>query len=151
MRDHDHHTTRTLLAATLLLSLAIIGFVQFAEHVQYYEPCELCLRERLPWYLIIGLSLIGLVFPSRWVLDRHRRRLPGQRRAGLASFRGRAALVAGSGRMHQRVVGREERSTSLRAMMHAGRRRCSATQIAWKLFGLSMAAYNFLLSLASSG
>src|ERR1700710_1835586 len=61
-------TPRTLLAATLLLSLAVIGFVQFAEHVQYYEPCELCLRERLPWYLIIGLSAIGLAFPSRWLL-----------------------------------------------------------------------------------
>ena len=61
-------TTRSLIAATLLMSLAVIGFVQFAEHVQYYEPCELCLRERLPWYLLIGLGLIGLAFPSRWML-----------------------------------------------------------------------------------
>src|ERR1700721_1539309 len=61
-------TTRTVAAAMLLLALAVIGFVQFAEHVQFYEPCELCLRERLPWYLLIGLGLIGLVFQSRWIL-----------------------------------------------------------------------------------
>jgi len=140
-------TTRTLLTVTLLLSLAVIGFVQFAEHVQYYEPCELCLRERLPWYLIIGLSVIGLAFPSRWVL----------------ALIGILLLVsAGLGLHHSGVEqhwwpGPSECTSGssgaksveeLRAMMlRAKAVQCDA--IAWSLFGLSMATYNFLLSLVA--
>ena len=140
-------TLRTLFAATLVLSLATIGFVQFAEHVQFYEPCELCLRERLPWYFMIGLSLIGLVFPSRWIL-------------GLI---GVAFLVsAGLGLHHAGVEqhwwpgpaectgGSSGAKTvdDLRAMM-LREKVVQCDQIAWKLFGLSMAAYNFLVSLVA--
>jgi len=140
-------TLRTLFAATLILSLAIIGYVQIAEHVQYYEPCELCLRERLPWYLMIGLGLIGLVFPSRWIL-------------GLIGI---ALLVsAGLGLHHAGVEqhwwpgpaectgGASGAKTveDLRAMM-LREKVVQCDQIAWTLFGLSMAAYNFLVSLVA--
>ena len=141
-------TTRTLLTVTLLVSLAVIGFVQFAEHVQYYEPCELCLRERLPWYLIIGLSAIGLAFPSRWLLIL----------IGVAFM-----VSAGLGLHHSGVEqhwwpgpsactsGSSGASSidELRAMMQRAKVvQCDA--IAWTLFGLSMATYNCLLSLAAA-
>ncbi|MDB5396268.1 MAG: hypothetical protein JWM91_3774, partial [Rhodospirillales bacterium] len=31
---------RTLIAATLLLSLAVICFVLLSQYVQFYQPCE---------------------------------------------------------------------------------------------------------------
>ena len=138
---------RTLTAAALLLSLAVIGFVLFSQYVQYYEPCELCLRERLPWYLIIVLALGGLAFPSRWILI----------------VIGIALLVsAGLGLHHSGVeqhwwpgpaecTGGSTGASSideLRTMMKREKVvQCDA--VAWTLFGISMATYNFLLSLAA--
>ena len=138
-------TTRTLLAATLLLSLAVIGFVQFAEHVQYYEPCELCLRERLPWYLIIGLSVIGLAFPSRWVLIPIGILLLVSAGLGLHHSGVEQHWWPGPGECTSGSSGANS-IDELRAMMHRAKAvQCDA--IAWSVFGLSMATYNFLLSL----
>jgi disulfide bond formation protein DsbB len=138
-------TPRTLLAATLVLSLTVIGFVQFAEHVQYYEPCELCLRERLPWYLIIGLSAIGLAFPSRRLLIL----------IGVVFMVGAGLGLHHSGVEQHWWPGPSECTSGssgansideLRAMMHRAKAvQCDA--IAWTLFGISMATYNFVLSL----
>ncbi|MDB5394511.1 MAG: dsbB, partial [Rhodospirillales bacterium] len=138
---------RTLIAATLLLSLAVICFVLLSQYVQFYQPCELCVRERLPWYLIIVLGLIGLAFPSRWILVA----------IGVALL-----VSAGLGLHHSGVeqrwwpgpaecTGGSSGANSideLRAVMHREKVvQCDA--IAWTLFGISMATYNFLISLAA--
>jgi disulfide bond formation protein DsbB len=135
-------------AAFLPLSLAVIGFVLFSQYVQGYQPCELCLRERWPWYIIVGLSAVGLAYPSRWIV--------------LAI--GVALLVGAGFGLHH--VGVEQRwwpgpdacaSTAqgaktveqLRAMLLAEPVvRCD--EITWTFIGLSMTSYNFLLSLVSS-
>jgi len=138
---------RTAIAAALALSLAVIGYVLFSQYVQGYQPCELCLRERLPWYVAIGLGVIGIAAPSRWIL-------------GLIAL---AWLVsAGLGLHHVGVeqhwwqgptacTGGASGANSveeLRAMMHAQQFvQCDA--ITWRVFGLSMATYNLLLSLAA--
>ena len=140
-------TIRALTAAALLLSLAVIGFVLFSQYVQYYEPCELCLRERLPWYLIIALALVGLAFPSRRILIA----------IGLLML-----ISAGLGLHHSGVeqhwwAGPTECTSGssgattideLRAMMLRAKV-VQCDQIAWTLFGISMATYNFLVSLAA--
>ena len=140
-------TPRMAIAAALALSLAVIGFVLFSQYVQHYEPCELCLRERLPWYAAIGVGLIGLVWPSRWIL---------------LVFAALFLVSAGLGGHHAGVEqhwwpgpsactgGASGANTieELRAMMHAQQFvQCDA--IAWTLFGVSMATYNFILSLAA--
>ncbi len=141
-----HFTNRTLAALALALSLAIIGFVLFSQYGQGYEPCELCLRERLPWYAIIGLGLIGVVFPSRWIvaligllllvsagLGGHHSGVEQHWWAGPTACTGGGTSGANS-------------VDELRAMMmHQKVVQCDA--IAWKFMGLSMASYNFLVSL----
>ena len=139
-------TPRTLAALALALSLAIIGFVLFGQYGQGYEPCELCLRERLPWYAIIGLGLIGIVFPSRWIVG-----LIGLLLLVSAGLGGHHSGVeqhwwpgptacTGSGTSGATSV------EQLRAMMmHQKVVQCDA--IAWTFLGLSMATYNFLVSL----
>jgi len=138
-------TLRTPFQATLLVSIAIIGFVLFAEHVQHYAPCELCLRERLPWYFIIGLSLIGLVFPSRWLLVVIGLALLvsaglGLHHAGVEQHWWPGPAECTSGSSGAKTI--EE----LRAML-LKEKVVQCDEIAWKLFGLSMAAYNGLVSL----
>jgi disulfide bond formation protein DsbB len=140
-------TPRIAIAAALILALAVIGFVLFSQYVQDYRPCELCLRERLPWYGIIGLGAIGLIWPRAWIVS-----LIGtvfMISAGLAGHHagveqgwwpGPTACTGG--------LSGAKTIDQLRAMMHEAQMvRCD--EISWKLFGLSMATYNFLVSLAA--
>src|ERR1700761_557341 len=131
--------------ATLLVSIAIIGFVLFAQYVQHYAPCELCLRERLPWYALIGLSLIGLVFPSRWLLVLIGVLLLigaglGLHHAGVEQHWWPGPAECTSGSSGAKTI--EE----LKAMLMK-ERVVQCDEIAWKFLGLSMAAYNGLVSL----
>lgn len=139
---------RIPFAVLTLLALAVIGYVQFAEHVQYYEPCELCLRERLPWYLAIALGLAGLAFPSRWLLILLGLTLLisaglGLHHAGVEQHWWPGPTACTGGAKHATTV-EELRAQMLRQKVV----QCDA--IAWTLFGISMAAYNFLLSLAAA-
>jgi disulfide bond formation protein DsbB len=140
-------TLRNPFQAILLLSIAIIGFVLFAEHVQHYAPCELCMRERLPWYFLIGLSLIGLVFPSRWLLVLMGVVLLvsaglGLHHAGVEQhwWPGPAECTSGSSGANT--------IDELKAML-LKEKTVQCDEIAWKFLGLSMAAYNALVSLVA--
>ena len=141
-------TTRTLAVAALALSLAVIGFVLFAEHVQGYPPCELCLRERLPWYAAIAVAVFGIVYPSRWFIG-----------AIVLLLLASAALGAHHSGVEQHwwpgptaCTGGATGANSideLRAMMHQQRIvQCDA--IAWTFIGLSMATWNFVVSLVAA-
>ena len=56
-----------LLAGVLclggVLALAVVWVV---EHELGIMPCELCLWERWPWRVLIGLGLLGLLSPWQW-------------------------------------------------------------------------------------
>jgi disulfide bond formation protein DsbB len=138
-------TLRTPFQATLLISIAIIGFVLFAQYVQHYAPCELCLRERWPWYFLIGLSLIGLVFPSRWILVLIGVVLLvgaglGLHHAGVEQHWWQGPAECTSGSSGAKTV------AQLKAMLMQ-EKVVQCDEIAWKFLGLSMAAYNGLVSL----
>ena len=138
---------RIPIALLLALGLAVVGEVLFAQYVQHYEPCELCLRERLPWYALLGLAAVGLARPSWTVL------LPlafvlfvsagfGAHHAGVEFgwWPGPEACTGTSGadtveELRQRML--QEQPV-----------RCD--QPSWTFLGISMAAYNFLVSLAAA-
>jgi len=139
--------SRPLIAAYLMLAVAVIGFVLFSQYGQGYKPCELCLRERWPWYIATILGVIGLFAPSRGVLAATGLVLLVSAGLGLHHvgveqrwWAGPAACTGGSS--GARTV------DELRAMMHAAQL-VSCDEISWTLFGISMATYNFLLSLAA--
>jgi disulfide bond formation protein DsbB len=136
---------RTQFQATLIAGVAIIGYVLFAQYVQHYAPCELCLRERLPWYVLIGLSLIGLVFPSRWILVLIGLTLLvsaglGLHHAGVEQHWWPGPAECTSGSSGAKTI--EE----LKAMLMK-EKVVQCDEIAWKFLGLSMAAWNGLVSL----
>ena len=139
-------TPRSLAALALVLSLAIVGFVLFSQYGQGYEPCELCLRERLPWYAVIAVALIGTIFPSRWfvlliaVLLLVSAGLGGHHSGVEQHWWPGPTACTGSGTSGASSV------DELRAMMmHQKVVQCDA--ISWTFLGLSMATYNFLVSL----
>ena len=146
------YTRRTMTSSlrirfSVLLGIAIlvVGYVQFAQHVQGYEPCELCLRERLPWYAIIAVAAGGVWRPWRPLLFAVALSLLVS--AGLALhhvgveqkwWRGPEACTADF---------KPQTIEELRAMLKASPvTRCD--EIVWRFLGLSMTSWNFLLSIA---
>ena len=140
-------TPRNAVAALFSLALAVIAFVLFSQYVQGYLPCELCLRERLPWYAAIAVGAVGLVRPSSWIV----------------ALLGILFLIgAGLGLHH---VGVEQRwwlgpaactsSFDANSIEELRKKLQSAPVvqcdvISWTLFGLSMTTYNFLVSSAAA-
>ncbi len=140
--------------ALLVLGLAAATIAgAFAFQAAGYAPCELCLKERLPYYLAIALA--GITAAAAW---------SGSRPATVACF---AALVpvclfsAGFGAYHSGVewgfwpgptdcTGSLSRATTnadflaqLRAIKVV---RCDAVAI--RILGLSLAGWNVAVSLA---
>lgn len=133
------------IVAALLLAAA------FGFQMAGYPPCELCWWQRYPYMAVMGLALLatGLkALPRKLVL------------VGLAALFLTDAGIAG---FHFGVEQRwweglatcsgyvnitDNINDALDAIMEAPVIRCD--EIAWSLFGLSMAGYNFLIALGMS-
>lgn len=141
----------------VLLALASAGVLAAALFFQFvlgYQPCILCLWQRVPYGAVLTFSVATLLF----------RRWPGLGDALLVASG--FALLAGAG-IAAYHVGVEQHwwaGTSacgatgnapmtleaLRAqVMAAPVVRCD--EVAWSLFGISMAGYNVVISLALAG
>jgi disulfide bond formation protein DsbB len=82
-----HQPFTQILALVFILGMAAIILSALGlEHLGGYVPCELCLKERLPYYTGIPLALVAVVLPAL--------RLPGaQLLFGLAAV----AMLVGTG------------------------------------------------------
>lgn len=52
---------RNIMLVCLILSATAIGVAQYFEHVLNYQPCALCYEERIPYYVLIFVSILALV------------------------------------------------------------------------------------------
>lgn len=130
------------------LPLVLIACVYVAQFGFGLSPCEMCWWQRYGHFAAIGLALAG------WTM----RKSPAG--TGLIALAGLAIGVsAGIGLLHAGVEyhwwqGPTACSTTklggdaLAAIMDAPLVRCDTA--AWTLFGVSLAGYNFLVSLAGS-
>jgi disulfide bond formation protein DsbB len=144
-----HQTAFVILAAAVA---TIAGALVF-EHVFGLLPCKLCLVQRNPYYLAIPLALVAAVAPVRWA------------RIGLMLLALVFLASAGLGIYHSGVewgffagpsdCGGTPAPTAgsmgdflkqLETM-----RIVSCTEAAWRFFGLSLAGWNVLISLALVG
>lgn len=135
----------------LMVAVATLSSVYSAQYMGGLRPCVLCLYERIPWFAVAGLMLVGILMPAA---DRRWRIL--LLLTGLAMLAG--TVLAG---YH---VGVEQK-------WWAGPGACSAPEqtplnldelkelllpttekpprcdeIPWSLWGISMAGYNGILS-----
>ena len=144
-------TMRVAIPLATASAVAVLGAAYIFQHGFGYQPCQLCLYQRLPWWIAIALGCGAFMA---------RNNLPGLSRMllillGLTVLTG--AGVAGyhagvewkwwpgpsgcSGEISYNTI--EELKAALLATPPV---RCDETP--WSLFGRSMAGYNFLLSLA---
>lgn len=127
-----------------LLGLASAGLLTGAylfEYVGKLPPCEMCLWQRVPHWLIIGLCLIAfLTRRARLLLPLMLLVMLGS--AGLGLFHAGVEQHWWQGPAH--CTGYNI-PTDITAIVAAPIVRCDVP--AWSLFGISMAGYNALLSL----
>ncbi|MGF1552905.1 MAG: disulfide bond formation protein B [Paracoccaceae bacterium] len=137
---------RMLLAAagSAALLLAAFGFQLFGGLV----PCELCVWQRWPHALAVGVGVLGIT-----VLWRRRRVLSGLGAGLMAVSVAIAAthvgveqgLWASPGGCDAPAPGAKSAEDLMAEIMEAPLVRCDA--VAWSFLGLSMAAWNGLASL----
>ncbi|WP_422027038.1 disulfide bond formation protein B [Pyruvatibacter mobilis] len=141
---------------TLAIVLATIaGFLVF-EHLLGYVPCALCLEQRWPYYIALPIilaawfvsreanlgrwptwlmALVGVIFVVSAIL--------GLRHAGVewGWWEGPADCGGGAGAMSGSIA-------DLNAALSGNTTIVPCDKAAWRFLGISLAGYNFLISLA---
>lgn len=130
-------------------ALALLGALAF-QYIGGLEPCVLCIYQRWPYVAVLGLSLLALM-------------LGGNRTTrGVLLYLCAGTFIVGLGLAVYHVgieqgifegtaacggVATPETLEELRAQLEAAPVvRCD--EVAWSLFGISLAGYNGLISLA---
>ena len=142
-----YHDNNPIMVAGAISSALLIGALLF-EHVGGLAPCKLCLTQRVPHYGMIALALISLMTPS-------------QQRTWRPVGALLAATTAGVGLQHvgveqgwwqgpqgcsSSIDGSASLSDLTASLLATPVVRCD--EIAWSLFGISMAGWNMLISTA---
>lgn len=139
--------------AALLLALAsagVLGSALFFQFVLGYQPCVLCIWQRWPYVAVVVLGVLTLLFRSWKGLGDALLVVSGLALlagAGIAAYHVGVeqhwwAGTASCGSAASKALSLEE----LRAqVMAAPVTRCD--EVAWSLFGISMAGYNVVISL----
>lgn len=140
--------------------LATLGGALMMQYAGGLAPCELCLWQRWPYGVAIGLALLALLL----IRQHGRARGPDPWAAApLVGCTVAFAVGAGLGAFHVGVEqgwwqglaecgggGTPDSLQALKAqVLGAPVVRCDA--VAWSLFGISLAGYNILISLALGG
>lgn len=143
------------LIAAILGSASLLAGAYAFEYIGNLYPCHLCLRQRLPHWALVGLGLLGLLALTR--------KKTAQVRAILMLCAATAFVSCGLAVQH---VGVEQKwwlgpqgctARQISGDIHDIAAQIIATPfvqcdaIAWQLFGISMAGYNFLFSLLLLG
>lgn len=146
---------RASALSVLLASAAVLGAALLSEYVGGLEPCALCVYQRAPYAAAIALAAAG------FAMARRRRAVGGLHGLAAAAFLVGAGIAAyhvgvewrwwaGTEACAGAAAGGARSVDELRAqIMSAPAVRCD--EAAWSLFGVSMAGYNFLASLALAG
>lgn len=146
-------STRAFGFFAFMVSVGVLGSALLSQYWGGLLPCEICLAERWPWTAAVLLSLIGLLAGSRfspWLFG-----------VGLVLiFTASTALGAYHvGVEHHWIAGPSACTAATappttlaelkKELMRAQSVRCDVP--AWSLFGISLAGWNFLASLAMAG
>lgn len=147
-------TDRALWAAVIVALgalVAICGFL-FFQYVLGYLPCPLCLDQRIPYYITLPLAILLVIGAAagapRWLLA------VGLAIVAVAMLIGGGIAVFHAGVEWKFWAGPSDCSGPLNNFGSAGSLlqtiqtttvvRCD--EAAWRLFGISLAGYNVLLS-----
>jgi disulfide bond formation protein DsbB len=143
-------TPAAAAAAVFVLSLATLGGAWYFQFVLKYQPCHLCLIQRIPYYIVIPLSFVLAIAawyhaPRPFVVS------------GLVLLAAAALISAALGAYHAGIEwGFWEGPSDCTGLsdLSGGFDQLNSIHIvpcdkaAWRLLGISLAGYNVLISLA---
>ncbi len=143
-------TARTFAGFVLVASAAVLGAALASQYWGGLVPCELCLLQRWPWRVAIAISLVALLVGNRpalpWValvlaLTFATGAVFAFYHVGVEQkwFAGPAACTASA-------TGAQTLEELKRQLLGTPVVLCDKVQ--WSLFGISMAGWNMLVSLA---
>jgi disulfide bond formation protein DsbB len=147
-------TPAAAAAAVFILSAATLGGAWYFQFVLGYQPCHLCLIQRIPYYIVIPLSF-AVAIAERYNAPR----LLGT--VGLVALVAAALVSAALGAYHAGIEwsfweGPSDCTGSLINLNSGGSLidQLNAIHVvpcdkaAWRFLGISLAGYNALISLA---
>ena len=133
----------------LIISAGVLASAYGSQFIGGLQPCPLCLYQRIPWWVALGLAALALRLHPRArlrdsvVMTGAVAVLMG---AGLAAYHAGVEYTWWAGPTTCSGGGAPNSLDALRAQILAAPVvRCD--EAAWTLFGVSMAGYNFIVSL----
>lgn len=143
----DTPAARSARWIVLLVPALLLGGAYISQYVFGLYPCEMCWWQRYPHFAALALALLAFIAPPQrlWIalaaLAIIASGLIGLFHAGVEyhwwqGITGCAAIPSSS-----------EGGNALDAIMNTPLVRCD--EAAWRLFGISLAGYNFLISSAA--
>jgi disulfide bond formation protein DsbB len=140
--------------AIFVLSFGTLAYAWYFQFVLHYQPCHLCLIQRIPYYIVIPLSLVVTIAARagapRLLVT-----------VGLAALLVAALCSAGLGTYHAGIewgfwAGPSDCTGPLINLNSGGSLLDQLNAIhvvpcdkaAWRFLGISLAGYNALISLA---
>jgi disulfide bond formation protein DsbB len=136
----------TARGIALLVPLALMAGALGSQFLGGLVPCEMCMWQRYPHYIAIGLAVLAFLIPWRPV------QMLLVLLAGVAIAVSGAIGVYHAGVEYHLWLGPTHCSGTggfdMAALMRGPLVRCDVPQ--WKLFGISLAGFNALFSLAGA-
>lgn len=135
-----------------LLAALVLGTVNYFEHVEGLAPCKLCLYQRVPWWIALGLGCAAILLRNKPRLATISIGIAALALAANAVLAGYHAGVEYHWWAGPTGCSGDTMPDSFEALGQSLQGppppRCDETP--WSLFGLSMAAYNMLLSVGAA-
>ena len=141
---------KTALNIILVISIIALSFAYFVEYILNYKPCNLCLIERLPYFLAIiiiflGISLnrfekiifisLGLIFTSATILSLYH--------VGIEQGFFKESSVCTTKDLSQSLTKEE-------ILEQLNKNIISCKDVSFAIFGLSLATINTIFSICLS-
>ena len=147
--DSSRAVNRSIPLAIVLACLGALAFAYIGQYGFGLEPCILCIYERIPYALAAGVALLAAVLP-----------LNGSARAMLIGLCG-VIFLGGAGLAFYHVGveehwwaaitgcgGQPATNFTIEDLQASLQRPAvkSCDQVDWRLFGISLAGYNMIVS-----
>ena len=141
-------STKKIFLYLLIYSILSLSFVLFLEYVLNYKPCQLCLYQRIPYLLILIFSFVGFFFPKNlyWLYTIMIFFISSTIISGYHSGI-EFGLLNESSSCASNLIENLDKTKLLESLSNS---MPNCKDIEFKLFGLSLATINFLISFALS-
>jgi len=141
-------STKKIFLYLLIYSFLSLSFALFLEYVLNYKPCQLCLYQRIPYLLILIFSFVGFFFSKNlyWLYTIMIFFISSTIISGYHSGI-EFGLLNESSSCASNLIENLDKTKLLESLSNS---MPNCKDIEFKLFGLSLATINFLISFALS-